>query len=193
MSEQNKTNNKSLCSGERHVRSTLDKVKKGVLMRYKEALKYVTDRNEILDLGCGVGYGCYILSEKAKRVVGIDDSQETINYAKKHWSRKNVEYQCKDVFEVKGKYDTVVALEIIEHIRDTKELFKKLSEVAKDMLILSVPHTSRVIKKTASNFHWKHFTEEEIINCLIYAGFKVEKIETLKTKNVFCVARKKRT
>ena len=194
MNKQNKSpNKKGLNSRERQVQKTLDKIEKWHLWRYKEALKYVTNNDEILDLGMGCGYGSYVLSEKSKKVTGIDDSQDAVDYARKYWLRKNIEYQYKDVFEVDGKYDITVAFEIIEHVRDVKDLFKKLGKVTKNLLLLSAPHASRIIKKTA-NFHWKHFTEEEIINYLTDIGFRVERIETVMYKNgldIFCVARRK--
>lgn len=190
MNEQNKYNDKSLRSGERHIRKTLDRVGKWHKWRYREALKYVTEGDIVLDIGCGVGYGSFILSENAKKVIGVDDSQETINYANLHWLKKNIEYQYKDVFEMKGLYNVTVAFEIIEHIKDTKELFYKLSEITKDTLILSVPDASIPVK---NKFHWRHFTKEDIIKYMANIGFKVERIDTVKFGNglaIFCVARR---
>ena len=194
MSKQNKTpSRKELKSGERHIRSTLDRVGKWHKWRYGQVLPYITNKDTVLDLGCGVGYGSFILSENAKQVVGVDDSQETINYANVHWLKKNIEYICRDVFEVKRQYNVVAAFEIIEHIKDTERFFEKLAEITKDVLVLSVPHSSIRVK---NKFHWRHFTKEEITKYITNIGFKVERIETLKFGNglaVFCVARRKRS
>lgn len=194
MSEQNKVpNKKELKSGERNIRSTIDKVKKWHKWRYKEALKYVKEGDIVLDVGCGVGFGSFILSENAKQVVGVDDSQEAINYAKRYWLKGNIKYYCKDAFEIKNTYNVTAAFEIIEHIRDTEEFFKKLGEITKDVLVLSVPHASIRVK---NKFHWRHFTKEEITKYVTNIGFKVERIETPKFGNrdsglaVFCVARR---
>lgn len=192
MSEQNKTpNRKELKSGERHIRSTLDKVGKWHKWRYREVLKYIKEGDSVLDVGCGVGYGSLILSENAKKVIGVDDSQETINYANKHWSKKNIEYQCKDAFEIEGLYNVTAAFEIIEHIKDTEKFFQKLGEITKDVLVLSVPHTNIPVK---NKFHWRHFTKKDIVKYITNIGFKVERIETPKFGHgiaVFCVARRK--
>ena len=49
--------------------------------RYKFALNYVKSK-KILDIACGEGYGSNILSSEAEKVLGIDISSESINYAK---------------------------------------------------------------------------------------------------------------
>lgn len=190
MNEQNKNPNKSLRSGERQIRNSLEKMEYWQKWRYEEALKYIDKNNNVLDLGCGCGSGSFILSKKAKQVTGVDDSQETIDYAKRCWKAKNIEYHCMDALQIKESFDVVTAFEIIEHIKDTENMFKKLGEITKSILILSVPHISAPLE---NKFHWKHFTEKEVRKYIINVGFKVERIETLRFGRglaVFCMARR---
>lgn len=42
---------------------------------------YAKDK-KVLDVGCGYGYGSYLLSQKAKSVVGVDLWKERIEGAK---------------------------------------------------------------------------------------------------------------
>ena len=47
----------------------------------------------ILDLGCGVGHGCKVLSSIPNTLVtGVDVSEQVIGYARKHYPARNIEY-----------------------------------------------------------------------------------------------------
>jgi len=49
------------------------------LHRYIFVTQFVEGKT-VLDLGCGEGYGSYILSKLAERVVGIDIDEKTRRY-----------------------------------------------------------------------------------------------------------------
>ncbi len=193
MGEQNKIpNRKQLKSGERQVRKTLDKVGKWHKWRYSQVLPYIKEGDVVLDIGCGVGYGSYILSKKAGKIIGIDDSQEAIDYANKYWLNENIEYKCQDVFGIKGQYDIIVALELIEHIKDTEKLFQKFNQWTKKYLFLTVPHIS-INLKTASKYHWRHFSEEDIKKYIKSINFSIEKLKLVKFGHglaIFCIAKR---
>jgi len=52
---------------------------------------------EVLDAGCGVGYGSAYLAEVASRVVGVDVSEEAIAYARERYRRPNLEFVLGDL------------------------------------------------------------------------------------------------
>lgn len=190
MSEQNKNSDKSLLTGERSIGQTLFHCTKDQLWRYVEALNYIKKDDKVLDFGCGCGYGSLILSNKAKRVVGIDDSSETIEYAKNFYQRDNIVYNTQDVFTINEQYDSVVALEIIEHIKDIDLLFQHFQKITKQTLILTVPEIRAI---NNNKFHWKHFTIEEIVQLIMNINFKIKKIFLPKFQGgqaIFCVATK---
>ena len=56
------------------------------LKRYEFAQPYCAGR-EVLDAGCGVGYGTAFLAETARRVVGVDRSGDAIDYARTRYAR----------------------------------------------------------------------------------------------------------
>jgi 2-polyprenyl-3-methyl-5-hydroxy-6-metoxy-1,4-benzoquinol methylase len=75
---------------------------------------------KILDLGCGVGHGCVILSEiPTARVKGVDCSLESIEYARRYYHRENIDYELADIttfVSIMPQYDFVVSYHLFEHI-----------------------------------------------------------------------------
>ncbi len=63
---------KALTSGERQVRTDLSEIEHFHKWRYEQAKAFVPDGVTVLDLGCGVGYGSFMLSEKNVTVTGVD-------------------------------------------------------------------------------------------------------------------------
>lgn len=192
MENQRKNDDKKLRSGERQVRSKLNEIDVWHLWRYNEALKYVTEDNTALDVGMGCGYGSHILASKAKEVVGIDDSEDAVLYAKKYWNKENIRHVNGNVLRMgDSMFDVIVAFEIIEHIKDYEEFIKYIKDLAKEYIVISVPHISVPLSK--SKWHWKHFTEEEIKSYFEDKNWKIERLETPrfgKGKAVFAVIKR---
>jgi|KBSSwiStaDraftv2_1062776.scaffolds.fasta_scaffold00719_23 2-polyprenyl-3-methyl-5-hydroxy-6-metoxy-1,4-benzoquinol methylase len=80
----------------------------------------------ILDLGCGVGHGSYMLADIPGAVVtGLDCSEEAIFYARLHYSRENVSYLVADAvtyIKEMPEFDYVVSRHSLEHIPGGLEL-----------------------------------------------------------------------
>lgn len=115
--------------------------------RYEFASRHLTT-GDILDVGCGVGYGTQILATGGKfrqPVVGIDLAPEAIEYAQNRYSGPGVRFQVKDAMSL-GKhteFDAIVALEIIEHLDQPGQLVKRLAATLRPhgLLIASAPTT----------------------------------------------------
>jgi len=177
-----------LKNGERSVGKTLLHCTKDQLWRYCEALNYIDKEDKVLDLGCGCGYGSYILSHKAKKVTGIDNCKGIIEYAITYYKKNNIEFICKNGLEITGRYDKIIAFESIEHFENTERLFRTFENLNAKKIILSVPHIS-VINR--NKFHYRHFSEEEIMNYLIDINYYIEKMELVRFAGglaIFCVA-----
>jgi 2-polyprenyl-3-methyl-5-hydroxy-6-metoxy-1,4-benzoquinol methylase len=180
---------RTLRSGERQIAPTLAGIEKWHKWRYEQARDLV-EAHSVVDLGCGCGYGSKILSIRASRVLGIDDSEDAIKYANKHWSAPNISYSCQDVLAVEGRFDCVVAFEIIEHIEDTDIVFDKIAELS-DKVILSVPDIS--VPLSRSNFHYRHFSKEDVLKYLLKRKYHINRLEMpqfSKGLAIFCVAEK---
>jgi len=182
---------KSLRSGERQYGDSLDKLEAWHRWRYQEACKYIKPTDIVLDLGCGVGYGSYIMSPLAKNVFGYDDSEEAIDFAFNHYKRDNIFYSTRSVLDiaitesvVKAMPPIVVAFEIIEHIEDTDAVFNIFKRLNAKLIILSTPHLDCPIG--GNQFHYKHYGMDELIYSFRNIGYKPKRAELVYFGNGLC-------
>jgi len=102
------------------IGTKIQDIEKKHVERYQYAFKHIKVDDDVLDAACGCGYGSNILARKARHVTGVDYSQQAIDYAQKHWHRKNITYLkydlTKDTFGDLGHYDVIVSFETIEHL-----------------------------------------------------------------------------
>lgn len=96
---------------------------------------------KILDVGCGGGLVCEPLAALGATVTGIDAGEKAIESAKAHAkdSGLNITYKCETSDTHKGKYDVILALEIVEHMDDVEAFIASLTKLLKKdgMLIFS--------------------------------------------------------
>ena len=101
----------------------------------------------ILELGCGNGYFCDVLSKMGHKVVGVDISEIGISIAKK--SFPHIQFMKCDIYNIEadpmfsGKYfDVIVAIEVIEHLQYPKEFIKIAKKYLKQQgqLIVTTPY-----------------------------------------------------
>jgi SAM-dependent methyltransferase len=113
---------------------------------------------DVLDAGCGVGYGTAYLAEVATRVVGVDVSEEAIAYARARYARPNVEFRRGDVLELDlpdASFDVVCSFETIEHLSDRERYLGHLVRVLRKagLLVVSTPQALETTLRPANPHH----------------------------------------
>ena len=113
---------------------------------------------EVLDAGCGVGYGSAFLGEVAARVVGIDRDEPAIAYARARYSRPNIEFRVADVLALDfpdASFDAVCSFETIEHLDDPEGFVAETARVLRPdgVLLLSTPRADETTTAPANPFH----------------------------------------
>jgi len=164
--------------GERQFPLTLDQIKGAHLNRYVWARDIVSDRDDVIDAGCGVGYGSTVLAERVASVVGMDVSLETVSLAKHYWKHPKVRFLHRELhgFTSAASFSSVVAFEVIEHLV-LPELF--LLRVRKEIgpggtIFISSPNSNVKAHSVAKNpFHIRHYTAQELRQMLVACGFNV--------------------
>ena len=151
-----------------------DETERGIvalhLKRYEFARQFCAGR-EVLDAGCGVGYGTAFLGETARRVVGVDLDEKAIEYARRRYSPENVEFLHADVTALPladDSFDVACSFEAIEHVRDPEALVAELRRVvrADGVCVLSTPHVERTTTEPDNPFHTVELAPEDLTRIL---------------------------
>lgn len=113
------------------------------ISRYRLAERYVADK-EILDMGCGAGYGSHALSAVARHVTGVDLSEEAVTYAARRYRAPNLRYGTGDVTNLPyadGSFDAAVSFEVIEHLTRPEDLVVEAKRLirADGLFVVSTP------------------------------------------------------
>lgn len=97
-----------------------------------------------LDVGCGAGLMCEPLVRLGASVTGVDAAPENVVVAKEHAAAQGlgIEYLCSDVADLKGQFDLVTSMEVIEHVSDPSVFIAALAArlAPGGLLILSTPN-----------------------------------------------------
>ncbi|HWF34559.1 MAG TPA: methyltransferase domain-containing protein [Solirubrobacteraceae bacterium] len=74
----------------------------------------------VIDMACGEGYGCEVLSRSARSVVGVDANPEAHEHARRRYVRQNLRFEraLVETYGEQGSCEAVVFLQTIEHLHD---------------------------------------------------------------------------
>ena len=115
----------------------------GDYLKYKEMNKYyyralkelVSSKfgriSRVLEIGCGTGDIIGFLNPKEG--VGVDVSRKMIELASKHYPQKNLSFcvSAGESLDVKGKFDGVLMVDVIEHLSDVRTTASEIRRVTK--------------------------------------------------------------
>lgn len=157
--------------------------------------RQLADRPEIdrvLDAGCGNGAFAGALSDRGYRVFGIDLEASGVSIARDH--RPEIPFEVASVYDdlrdpFGGRFDAIVALEVIEHLYDPRRFVSRAFEAIEPggVLILSTPYhgylknlTLAATGKLDPHFtalwdggHIKFWSRKTLSTLLEEAGFEV--------------------
>ena len=155
---------------------------------------------KILDIGCGGG----LLTEPMKKlgadVVGIDASEKNIKIAKLHSKKNNlnIKYLCvsPENFITKEKFDVILNMEIVEHVKDIDFFLKSSSKLLKKGGIMFVATLNKTLKSylfaivgaeyilkwlPIGTHDWEKFVKpEDLIDILKKYNFKLDCLDGMK-------------
>jgi SAM-dependent methyltransferase len=148
------------------------------LKRYEFARPWCRDK-DVLDAGCGVGYGTAFLAEEARHVVGVDLSGEAIEYARRRYARANVEFLAADVARLPQPddcFDAVCAFETIEHLPEAVRFLCEVKRVLRPggVLLVSTPSVEQTQAAPANPHHSREYSAPEFERLLRSAFSSVE-------------------
>lgn len=157
-----------------------------LLFHYDLACKYLNSYMNVLDAGCGYGYGVRKLAAIVSEIHGVDSDANVIETARLRDHPQNAIYHAGDAtcmdFD-KDLFDAVTCFEVIEHV-DPDALLRELKRVLKPegTLIISTPQNIMGhIPITA--VHMKEYRLDEFVDiCSKY--FEVKEIIGIKAGRI---------
>ena len=96
-----------------------------MLASYERASK--RGRNlDVLDYGCGYGWGSYVLSEFCSRVTGYDPDEGRISFAERIFIKENIRF-CPEEQALAGRcYDMACLFMVLPYVKEADTLLEKL-------------------------------------------------------------------
>lgn len=173
-------------------------------IRFQIASKYISKNSIVADLGCGY-HGEFLnkISYKIKAGSGFDFS-----IAKKTNFHNIKLIKCdlnKEIKNNRVRFDYVVALAVLEHVKNPDSFIKMCRKILKKSgkLIITTPHSRskkileflsyklNFVSKDEIHDHKNYFTESTLRNILTKNKLKIKTLTTFEFGyNILCVSNK---
>ncbi|HEY2590816.1 MAG TPA: class I SAM-dependent methyltransferase, partial [Steroidobacteraceae bacterium] len=125
---------------------------------------------DVIDAGCGTGYGSEIIAAAgARRVVGVDISHEAIDYARSSSSHAAIEFHVGGLHELPfedASFDLAVCFEVIEHVEEQARAISELRRVLKPAGVLAISSPNRDVYPPGNPHHVHEFVPQELEQAL---------------------------
>jgi len=156
------------------------------------------ENQDVLEIGCGSGYGAVLLSRRnPKSYVGIDLMPEMIDLAKKQPGLENAEFLVMDAGDMSPfpneSKDIVVIFDILHHIPKWREVIGECHRVlrAGGKMFLEEP-SATAVRLWDSVFHWNHpeealFSRRELEAHLSEVGLAVKRRLPIFPFGIYCL------
>lgn len=139
------------------------------LGRYLWGAQLVRGRN-VLDAGCGTGYGAKIIVESgADRVVGVDISKDAVAEASEFNTSERVEIDQADLRSLPyadGEFNLAMCFEVIEHVEDRDAVLDELARVLSSDGILCISTPNRRVYPPGNPHHLHEYEPREFAEVL---------------------------
>ncbi len=142
-------------------------------------------RGQVLEVGCGEGYGSAVLASTADRVIGLDYDAATIAHAARTYP--DTAFVRANLAALPLRSDTVdvvATLQVIEHVWNHPQFVRECHRVLAPGGVLLVTTPNRLTfspgRATPINpFHTVEFTAAELAGLLVACDFKISGIAGL--------------
>lgn len=160
---------------------------KWVYSQYKD---YVG--NSVIDIGCGYGTFVDFIKDK-KRIILVEVSRGTINRLRnKYKNNKNISIinhdMSKSPLNLAEKVDSVICLNVLEHIKDDRATIGNIRRSLKTRgkLILYVPAKKFLYGSLDDNLgHYRRYEKRELEKMLVGNKFRIVKSRFMNSLGLF--------
>jgi len=153
------------------------------VLRYYIAKGFLEPEDTVIELGCGSGYGAYMLSKVGCSIHAFDIEN---SFAEPYRKIPNIKFEQADLRgRALPEADVIVAMEFIEHTENPGEIVCEIKKKAKRFIILSYPqkptagldptHKSNLVPNKV-----KAWIEDEKWYCFFEHSFGLSLIQVYK-------------
>ena len=118
----------------------------------------------LLEVGCGEGYGTNMFAKKVKSVMGLDLNFEAVEHARGRYAADNCSFSTYDghrfPFETES-FDAAVSFQVIEHTDDDAMFVAEISRVLKRGGTLLMTTPNRLLRLDPGQKPWNRYHKRE--------------------------------
>ena len=132
---------------------------------------------DVLEAGCGEGYGAELIAGVAGRVVAVDYDETAVAHVRARYTRVQVmQANLAELPLPDASVDVVVNFQVIEHLWDQAQFVAECARVLRPSGLLMVSTPNRITfspgRDTPINpFHTRELNADELTQLLLDAGF----------------------
>lgn len=137
--------------------------------------------NELLDIGCGVGYFLDKARQHGVRVWGIEPDKALIKLSKRYFGELNItEGSWRAIYKFHRKFGTIVLIDVLEHIEDDKAVMMAVNSklCSNGRVIILVPaHKFMYGERDSKLGHVRRYSKNELVSKLEESSFRIIRIQ----------------
>ncbi|MGD9618597.1 MAG: class I SAM-dependent methyltransferase [Mycolicibacterium sp.] len=153
--------------------------------RHEVVYRHLADRcvsRDVLEAGCGEGYGADLIADVAHHVIGLDYDEAAVAHVRARYPRVDIRQgNLAELPLPTSSVDVVVNFQVIEHLWDQAQFVAECLRVLRPggVLLISTPNriTFSPGRDTPVNpFHTRELNADELTDLLRSAGFGIERV-----------------
>jgi len=135
---------------------------------------------DILEAGCGEGYGADFIASVARRVVAVDYDPATVSHVRRRYPRVQVVAANLAALPMPdASVDVVVNFQVIEHLWDQPQFITECLRVLRPGGLLAISTPNRITFTPGSDvpvnpFHTRELNAGELRELLAAGGFEIQ-------------------
>ena len=143
---------------------------------YQQLAPRCRDR-DVLEAGCGEGYGADLIAQVARRVIGLDYDDAAVAHVAASYPRvEAVQGNLAELPLPDAAVDVVVNFQVIEHLWDQAQFIAECARVLRPNGVLMISTPNRITfspgRDTPINpFHTRELNAAELTELLVNGGF----------------------
>ncbi|KMO80988.1 putative S-adenosylmethionine-dependent methyltransferase [Mycolicibacterium chubuense] len=146
---------------------------------YRRLLDRCRDR-DVLEAGCGEGYGADLIADVARRVIGLDYDESAVTHVRARYPRVDMRHGNLAALPLADEsVDVVVNFQVIEHLWDQGQFVAECRRVLRPggLLLMSTPNRitfSPGLDTPVNPFHTRELNAAELTELLVDAGLRMD-------------------